>query len=630
MRVLVADHDAKLLAKTARALASDFAVDVATSKLSCLAMLDVSEFHVIVACERLEDGSGLELLSQAGKRWPEVLRVLAVEADRLPLLAGRLKPFRLFETVPYPLNPDKLRNVLMLAQAAEDAHVDTMNVQHIVLEDEIRGMEAQPAGAAQAARAPVARSASAPASRARAPSAPPPSAPPRARTPAPAAATSGASTRTALSAALQAHVAVHGAGSPAPAIPGAMSRRLGERRAGSERRGTISVSEEAADSFADIDALAEASQIAQAMRPKLEGSSNLFGNKRTTLFIVAGVGAVAVAAAAMMLTGRDSPGTAAAPVATLSSVQPVAADPSSEAQVAGTESPPAEMTFETAASGSAAPMLGRSEPPEVVAFVADIETALTVDNFARARSLLDMLREVAPDHPRLAFFDALISRGEELERLTAEKSGTNRVQGAGARAATRSANRAGDPPATAAPATRSEREVTAQRQAALRSLAPAAAPPARAPASVPKPQALAPAPVPAAPTTFSGRTLEDSSRSGPSQSGSAVPESDGVRRPSVVLPVVKDARVLRQIDPEYPRDAMREGVEGSIELRFTVKADGKVADIEVVTANPPQTFDRAAISALRRWRYEPRREDGVAVDSRTRVRLEFKLTDRPR
>jgi protein TonB len=70
---------------------------------------------------------------------------------------------------------------------------------------------------------------------------------------------------------------------------------------------------------------------------------------------------------------------------------------------------------------------------------------------------------------------------------------------------------------------------------------------------------------------------------------------------------------------------MREGIEGSIDLRFTVTADGKVEDIEVVTADPPQTFDRAAMSALRRWRYEPRREDGVAVDSRTRVRLEFKL-----
>jgi protein TonB len=625
MRVLVADHDAKLLAKTARALAGDFAVDVATSKLSCLAMLDVSEFHVIVACERLEDGSGLELLSQVGKRWPEVLRVLAIEADRLPLLAGRLKPFRLFETVPYPLNPDKLRNVLMLAQAAEDAHVDTMNVQHIVLEDEIRGAEVQqPAVAAQGAgaRAPVARGASAPASRA--PSSPPPSAPTRARAPAPAATKPSAATRTALSSALQAHVAVHGAGSAAPAIPGALSRRVGERRAGSERRGTISVSEEAADSFPDIDALTEASQIAAAMRPKLEGSSNLFGNKRTTLFIVAGVGAAAVAAAAMMMGGKDSPSAPAAPVATLKSVEPVAPE---------NESPPAGMTFETAASGSAAPMVGRSgaEPPEVAAFVADIEAALTVDNFTRARSLLDMLRELAPDHPRLAFFDALISRGEELQRLNAEKSGTSRVQGPPPRAATRS----------------TEREVAAQRQAALRSLAPPAARPTPAPTSVPRTQALAPSvpktqtsapPVPKtqalapsqAPTTFSGRTLEDSSRSGPSQSGSAQPESEIARRPAVVLPVVKDARVLRQVDPEYPRDAMREGVEGSIELRFTVKADGKVADIEVVTANPPQTFDRAAISALRRWRYEPRREDGVAVDSRTRVRLEFKLTDKPR
>jgi protein TonB len=92
-----------------------------------------------------------------------------------------------------------------------------------------------------------------------------------------------------------------------------------------------------------------------------------------------------------------------------------------------------------------------------------------------------------------------------------------------------------------------------------------------------------------------------------------------------VLPVVKEARLLKQVDPEYPREAQREGVEGSIELRLTVKADGKVADIEVVQADPADIFERAAISAVRRWRYEPRREDGVAVDSRTRVRLEFRL-----
>lgn len=684
MRVLIADHDSKQLKALAGALADDFTVDIATSKLSCLAMLDVSEFHVAIVCERLEDGSGLELLSQAGKRWPEVLRIFAIEPDRLPLLAGRLKPFRLFETIPYPIDAEKLRNLLTLALAAEEAHVDTMNVQHIVLEDEAGSAAQQPAAATGNGRAAAPRASAAPAR----------SAPPRKATPA----VPNASARTALSAALHAHVAEHGSGTPAPgaraanpqyaaasnsgpAIPGALNRRMGQRRADGERRGTISVSSDSG-SFPDIDALAEASEIAQAMRPKLERSSNLFdGGRRTTLLFVAGVGAAAVAAAAMMYggTGSTDLSSPTAPEATLKSVQPV--EPAAtDANVAA----PAQMSFDTAAAGGTAPMIGRSgaEPPEVVAFVADIESALTADNFARARRLLDMLREVAPDHPRLAFFDALISRGEQ----------TNRVQGEVARAAAGNATRAGDRFGTT-PARPTDREIAARRQTSLRTLAPAApktssgsATPERAPASLAPPPSQKPrqagsvdpptqvrqtaslgpsvstrqpassaapsaqtrepastaasstqsrtasvssrsAATPASPaaalsSTFSGRTLEDSARAA---SGSAQPETDGARRTTIVLPVVKDAKVVRQVDPEYPREAMRAGVEGTIDLRFTVTADGKVEDIEVVTADPPLTFDRAAMTALRRWRYEPRREDGVAVDSRTRVRLEFKL-----
>jgi protein TonB len=628
MRVLVADHDAKTLQELARALADDFTVDVATSKLSCLAMLDVSEFHVVLACERLEDGSGLELLSQAGKRWPEVLRVFAIEPDRLPLLAGRLKPFRLFETIPYPIDARKLRNLLTLAQAAEEAHVDTMNVQHIVLEDEVGVAAQRRVAAAQSGRASAPRASAAPARSAPAPTgrAPSPATNPssrRASTPAP-----HSAARTALSAALHAHVAEHGSGTPAPAARFDSPRHSAPRRDGSERRGTISVSSDA-DSFADIDALAAASEIAQAMRPKLERSSDLFGGgRRTTLLIVAAVAAAAVAAAAAIMYGgsKSSDTASPAPVATLKSVEPVAADVPADGEPAS----PAQMSFDRA--DAAAPMVGRSgaEPPEVAAFVADIESALTVDNFERARRLLDMLREVAPDHSRLAFFDALITRGED----------TKRVQGEVARAAAGNATRAGDrfAEASSRPA---DREIAARRQASIRSLAPSvpsasgSASATKAPASRPvlpiapaetRASSLPSVSPPAAPlsNTFSGRTLEDSAGGG-SPSGSAQPETDAPRRPAVVLPVVKDAKVVRQVDPEYPREAMREGIEGSIDLRFTVTADGKVEDIEVVTADPPQTFDRAAMSALRRWRYEPRREDGVAVDSRTRVRLEFKL-----
>ena len=621
MRILVADHDAKMVAAIARALAGEFTIDAATSKLSCLAMLDVSEYHLIICCERLEDGSGLELLSQAGKRWPEVLRVLAIEPDRLPLLAGRLKPFRLFETVPYPLHPDKLRSVLMLVQAAENAHVDTMNVQHIVLEDEMGGAAEQPVVAA-AARAGGGR---APAPRAPnvAPAARRASAAPAQRTPAPTAAPAARAPARTSAAPVARSAASQFAGPapahPRPAIPGAANRRLGDRRDGGERRGTISVSAAEADSILAGESLAEASQIAASLRPRLETAPNLFGTRRT-LFIAAGVGVAAVAAAAMMFSGEDSPGAAATP--TLTTVQSL--PPLDAASAASTESasPPASLPLVSdAPAGASVPGFGAgratSEPPEVLAFVADIESALTVDNFDRARSLLDSLRGIAPDHPRLALFEALVTRGEELQALTAAEDDVpepprqraNRVQGEVARAAAGNATRVGDP--------------LQRRQAALRALAP----PAPTPAPKRAASLVAPPATPVASNTFSGKTLEDSTRVAP-PSGSAQPEApaeQALRPRALVLPVVKEAKVVRQVEPEYPREAMREGVEGSIDLRFTVTAAGKVADIEVVTANPPQTFDRAAISALRRWRYEPRREDGVAVDSRTRVRLEFKI-----
>jgi hypothetical protein len=92
-------------------------VDVATSKATCIDLLRANEFDVLVACERLDDGSGLELLSHVGQRWPHVLRILAIEPSRRQLLRGRLGPFRLFETIAYPIDEAKL--VAALNRAAD-------------------------------------------------------------------------------------------------------------------------------------------------------------------------------------------------------------------------------------------------------------------------------------------------------------------------------------------------------------------------------------------------------------------------------------------------------------------------------------------------------------------------------
>ena len=63
--------------------------------------------------------------------------------------------------------------------------------------------------------------------------------------------------------------------------------------------------------------------------------------------------------------------------------------------------------------------------------------------------------------------------------------------------------------------------------------------------------------------------------------------------------------VLSQAQPRYPSLAQRRGVEGSVEVQFTVLADGSVTDVSVVRSEPSSIFDREAISAMQRWRFKP-------------------------
>ena len=89
-----------------------FEVDTATSKATCIDLMRANPFDVVVASERLSDGSGLELLSHIASRWPHTLRVLVIEPERLRLLRGKLGPFKLHATMRYPIEEDELETVL--------------------------------------------------------------------------------------------------------------------------------------------------------------------------------------------------------------------------------------------------------------------------------------------------------------------------------------------------------------------------------------------------------------------------------------------------------------------------------------------------------------------------------------
>jgi protein TonB len=62
----------------------------------------------------------------------------------------------------------------------------------------------------------------------------------------------------------------------------------------------------------------------------------------------------------------------------------------------------------------------------------------------------------------------------------------------------------------------------------------------------------------------------------------------------------------RQPAPEYPRQAMREGQEGVVTLRFSVGESGRVLAAETVSATPWPLLNNAALRAVReRWRFRP-------------------------
>ncbi|AXK73210.1 energy transducer TonB [Lysobacter sp. TY2-98] len=66
-----------------------------------------------------------------------------------------------------------------------------------------------------------------------------------------------------------------------------------------------------------------------------------------------------------------------------------------------------------------------------------------------------------------------------------------------------------------------------------------------------------------------------------------------------------ELRPLSTPAPAFPPEALRSAQSGEVQVEFTVAADGSVSAARVVRANPPRVFDRAAVAAVKRWRFQP-------------------------
>ena len=91
----------------------------------------------------------------------------------------------------------------------------------------------------------------------------------------------------------------------------------------------------------------------------------------------------------------------------------------------------------------------------------------------------------------------------------------------------------------------------------------------------------------------------------------------------VRLSAVDMPRKLHDVSPVYPQIALRANIEGVVIVEAVIAVDGSVRDARILRS--VALLDRAALDAVRQWRYAPTRLNGVAVPVIVTVTVQFRL-----
>lgn len=134
---------------------------------------------------------------------------------------------------------------------------------------------------------------------------------------------------------------------------------------------------------------------------------------------------------------------------------------------------------------------------------------------------------------------------------------------------------------------------------------------------------------PETPPEVPPQQIEDVAIDGPSINIAAptVSGNTGIGGPTAMNVAEGDYLPIVRVAPVYPARALSRGLEGYVDLSFTVTSAGTVEN-PVVDFSTSSLFERAAIRAVLKFKYKPRVVDGVAVNvPNVKTRISFKIEE---
>jgi TonB family protein len=111
------------------------------------------------------------------------------------------------------------------------------------------------------------------------------------------------------------------------------------------------------------------------------------------------------------------------------------------------------------------------------------------------------------------------------------------------------------------------------------------------------------------------------------EQGTAVPRAAKPETEKLVelSPAPDSAMVLKSVEPAYPVQALRQRIQGPVVLDVRISSKGEVQQVRTISG--AAVLANASVAAMKQWRFQPRLENGRAVDMQTRVTLTFRLPE---